>query len=331
MQIIDDINIRVISGTRIGIWDWNVQTGETLFNERWAEIIGYTLEELQPISIETWMKHAHPEDLEWSNKLLNSHFSGETSYYDCQARMRHKDGHWVWVHDRGKVFEWDKEGRPLRMCGSHIDITEQKEQELNLKKALEEKEVLLSEVHHRVKNNLQLVKSIARLKQVNGHIAISEVEESINAIASAHEAVYRSADFEHIDVRDYIQKIVSSILIGQNIKFQLHAAPISLDINRLIPVGLIVMECVGNSIKHAFQDVRTAENMLKIEINETEQSVRINVRDNGVGFHPSVLNQKNRESGFGIQILRSLTDQLEGEIEFLNDGGACVELKIPIN
>jgi len=167
MQIIDDINIRVISGTRIGIWDWNVQTGETLFNERWAEIIGYTLEELQPISIETWMKHAHPEDLEWSNKLLNSHFSGETSYYDCQARMRHKDGHWVWVHDRGKVFEWDKEGRPLRMCGSHIDITEQKEQELNLKKALEEKEVLVSEVHHRVKNNLQLVKSIARLKQVN--------------------------------------------------------------------------------------------------------------------------------------------------------------------
>jgi two-component system CheB/CheR fusion protein len=325
----DDINNRVISGTRIGIWDWNVQTGETMFNERWAEIIGYTLEELQPISIDTWMKHAHPEDLEWSNTLLNAHFSGHASFYDCQARMRHKDGHWVWVHDRGKVFEWDEDGKPLRMCGSHIDITEQKEQELSLKKALEEKEVLLSEVHHRVKNNLQLIKSIARLKQINGKIAISEVEESINAIASAHEAVYRSEDFEHIDIRDYIQKIVSSILIGRNIKLQLHTTPISLDINKLIPVGLIVMECAGNSIKHAFKENRSVENILKIDIRETEASILLSVIDNGAGFNLSDLNERN--SGFGIQIIRSLTDQLEGEIHFSNKDGACIELSFPKN
>ena len=71
----DDLrNALVIEGTRIGLWDWEIQTGETHFNERWAEIIGYELDELQPISIETWMKFAHPDDLEESNRLIQEHF-----------------------------------------------------------------------------------------------------------------------------------------------------------------------------------------------------------------------------------------------------------------
>lgn len=89
-------NIRnelVIKGTRIGVWDWNIQTGETYFNERWAEIIGYTLNELEPVSIETWLKFAHPDDLEESNLLIQEHFEGKTEYYDFQSRMRHKNGH----------------------------------------------------------------------------------------------------------------------------------------------------------------------------------------------------------------------------------------------
>jgi PAS domain S-box-containing protein len=85
----------ILEGTGAGTWEWNVQTGETIFNHRWAEIIGYSLEELQPISINTWMKFAHPEDLEHSARLLQAHFSGESNSYRCEARMRHKDGHWV--------------------------------------------------------------------------------------------------------------------------------------------------------------------------------------------------------------------------------------------
>ena len=319
----------VVSGTRIGVWDWNIQTGETYFNERWAEIIGYTIEELEPISIDTWIKFAHPEDLALSNELLNAHFVGQTAYYDCQARMRHRDGHWIWVHDRGKVFEWDKEGNPQRMCGSHIDITEQKEQELHLKKALKEKEVLLGEVHHRVKNNLQLIKSIARLKQVGGNISIREVEESINAIASAHEAVYRSDDFEGIDVREYIQKIVSSILIGQRIRFQLHSTIIIPEINRLIPVGLIVMEAVNNCIKHAFSVSDVNKHQLAINLKETEGSLVIRICDNGCGFGAAQLSENYRGTQFGFQLMRSLAEQLQGEINFYNESGACVELIIP--
>ncbi|SEG34800.1 sensor domain-containing diguanylate cyclase [Marinobacterium lutimaris] len=116
----------IIEGTNVGTWEWNVQSGEVVFNERWAEIIGYSLEELEPASIETWMKYAHPDDLETSSQLLHKHFSGELPYYECEARMQHKDGHWIWVLDRGKVASWTNDGKPLWMFGTHQEITERK-------------------------------------------------------------------------------------------------------------------------------------------------------------------------------------------------------------
>ncbi|MCE5365282.1 PAS domain-containing sensor histidine kinase [Pseudomonas anguilliseptica] len=119
----------IIDGTNIGTWEWNVQTGETTFNERWAEIIGYRLEELAPVDINTWLNHAHPDDLRESGVRLERHFSGETPFYDYQCRMRHKSGRWVWVHDRGRVVSWTDEGKPLMMYGTHADITEMREQQ----------------------------------------------------------------------------------------------------------------------------------------------------------------------------------------------------------
>lgn len=122
----------LIEGTNIGTWEWNVQTGQTVFNERWANIVGYTLAELEPISIETWMKLAHPDDLEESGRRLNECFEKKAEYYDFEARMRHKDGQWVWVFDRGKVLEWTEDGKPLMMYGTHQDINERKKKEEEL-------------------------------------------------------------------------------------------------------------------------------------------------------------------------------------------------------
>ncbi|MBN1956803.1 MAG: PAS domain S-box protein [Desulfuromonadales bacterium] len=124
-QRLDD----VLTGTRAGTWEWNVETGETLFNERWAEIIGYSLDELSPTTMKTWIQFVHPEDLQESSELLEKHFNGKLDYYDFECRMRHKQGHWVWINDRGKVLSWSDEGRPLLMYGTHIDITARKEAE----------------------------------------------------------------------------------------------------------------------------------------------------------------------------------------------------------
>lgn len=123
----------LIEGTNVGTWEWNVQTGQTELNERWANIVGYTLAELAPISIETWMKLAHPDDLEESGSRLNACFEKKTEYYEFEARMKHKNGQWVWVFDRGKVFEWTEDGKPLMMYGTHQDINERKKKEEELR------------------------------------------------------------------------------------------------------------------------------------------------------------------------------------------------------
>ena len=120
----------VIDSTAVGIWDWKVQTDEVVFNERWAEIIGYQLKELEPTDINTWSGHCHPDDLVESGKQLERHWNGETKYYSCEARMMHKSGSWVWVLDTGKVVEWCSDGKPKRMIGTHLDITERKNAEL---------------------------------------------------------------------------------------------------------------------------------------------------------------------------------------------------------
>jgi PAS domain S-box-containing protein len=126
-----------LKGTQAGTWDWNIKTGETIFNERWAEMLGYTLEELRPTTIETWKKLLHPDDVVKTERKLESYFMGETDIYDVAFRMRHKDGSWIWVWDRGAIFEKDEDGTPVRMVGTHLDINEQVKAEEQL--ALSEK------------------------------------------------------------------------------------------------------------------------------------------------------------------------------------------------
>ncbi|MEW6678781.1 MAG: PAS domain-containing protein [Pseudomonadota bacterium] len=125
-----------IRGSGVGLWDWHVQTGEASFNRRWCEMLGYAPEELQPFSIQTWLRLAHPEDLPRSEAALHAHFRGETERYVCEARMRHKDGHLIWVLDQGQVVEWDDAAspgrKPLRMVGTHTDISHQKHLEAEL-------------------------------------------------------------------------------------------------------------------------------------------------------------------------------------------------------
>ncbi|MBL8471824.1 MAG: PAS domain S-box protein [Rhodocyclaceae bacterium] len=128
----------ILEGTDVGTWEWNVATGETVFNERWADIIGYRLDEISPVSIATWIRFAHPDDLERSNRLLGEHFAGKLSHYECEVRMRHKDGRWVWLLDRGRVSSWTADGKPLLMSGTHQDISQIKQTEADLIAARDE-------------------------------------------------------------------------------------------------------------------------------------------------------------------------------------------------
>jgi len=122
----------IVNATNIGTWEWNIQTEKLTLNDHWAEIIGYTLEELGEMSIEKWSELTHPDDDKKVKSLVNQHLKGEIPFYDLEYRMKHRFGHWLWVHDKGKIVKFDNEGSPLIMSGTHININQRKVAEKNL-------------------------------------------------------------------------------------------------------------------------------------------------------------------------------------------------------
>lgn len=122
----------IIAATWVGTWEFDLVTNAVVLNARWAEMMGRRLEDLEPTTIQTWRAFCHPEDLVRSDAEVARHLAGETEGYFCEVRMRHRDGHWIWVRDQGRISAWDRDGRPLRMVGIHEDISSRKAAELDL-------------------------------------------------------------------------------------------------------------------------------------------------------------------------------------------------------
>ena len=118
-----DRYISVIKSSNLGTWEWNIPKSSIIINETWAELLGYTKEELEPVTLETFKYLSDPDDYNRAMKLLEEHFSGNTEYFTCDIRMRHKDGHWVWILGRGQVISYDELHNPLIMTGTHTDIS----------------------------------------------------------------------------------------------------------------------------------------------------------------------------------------------------------------
>jgi diguanylate cyclase (GGDEF)-like protein/PAS domain S-box-containing protein len=117
----------IIDGTRAGTWEWNIRTGDVVFNERWATMLGFTLDEIQPLSIETWNQLCHPDDLMRSYELIGQHLDNKIPFYECLCRVRRKDGSWCWIQDRGMLVK-EADGTPTEwMMGTHIDVSSEQE------------------------------------------------------------------------------------------------------------------------------------------------------------------------------------------------------------
>lgn len=140
-----------LEGANDGVWDWNIVTGHVDFSPRWASMAGYTVDELEP-HVGTWERMVHPEDLERLRPALVAHLAGDTPAYESEFRIRHKDGRWRWILDRGKVVARDAEGRPLRAVGTHVDITARREAEEALREALAANDRLVAELREAAHN-----------------------------------------------------------------------------------------------------------------------------------------------------------------------------------
>jgi PAS domain S-box-containing protein len=153
-----------VSGTQAGLWDWYMQTGKVVYNERWAEIIGYHLIELEPITPDTWRSRVHPEDLIQLEELIDMHKAGKIDHIEYESRLKHRNGEWVWIMARGMIVQRDKLGTPIRMTGTIVDVSKQKNIELELKAQMEENLALNEEY---VSQNEELLESIDHIRKIN--------------------------------------------------------------------------------------------------------------------------------------------------------------------
>ena len=171
----------VLEATRPGIWETNVQTGAMEINDRWAEMLGYTVAELLPTTFDTWRRLVHPQDLERAERVLHRHWGDEQPYYECDIRMRHKNGQWIWINDRGRVHRRGTNGEVLYMSGTHLDINERvaaQEQVRALNASLERRVAeRTAELERSMKDMEAISYSIAHdlrapLRSVNGFAAL---------------------------------------------------------------------------------------------------------------------------------------------------------------
>jgi len=161
----------LIDGIKVGTWEWEIKTGKLKVNNYWASILGYSLEELEPITLETFNSLTHPHDLEQVYSQVDLHFNGKIDLLELEIRMRHKDGRWIWIWDRGKLIKRDKDGNPELMIGVHIDISKQKEFEEEIKKTLfdllETRKILEESLFERNELIEDLTQTKEKLEKIN--------------------------------------------------------------------------------------------------------------------------------------------------------------------
>jgi two-component system, sensor histidine kinase PdtaS len=207
-----------------------------------------------------------------------------------------------------------------KQLASLIDITKRKNAENLIKSSLNEKNILLQEIHHRVKNNMQIISSLLNLqtRYVNDEEAVNILKESQNRVRSMamiHEKLYQSKDLSHINFVEYIQNLVSNLFHSYNIgkthiKSTLEVENLSLNIDTAVPCGLIISELVSNSIKYAFPNDMNGEIFVSLKAKKEEYELII--RDNGIGL-PKTLDLNNVDS-LGLRLVNSLTEQIDGEV-----------------
>jgi len=160
----------IIRGTNVGTWEWQVESGDIALNERWANVVGYELHELKTLTIQTRLDLIHPDDRIKSDMLIGQLFRHELHHYECEIRLKHKEGHWVWVMERGNVVEWSDSGKPLRMSGTHQDISRRKAADAQIQ--YQAKYDALTGLPNRVLFLERCEAAISAASRTNDHVAL---------------------------------------------------------------------------------------------------------------------------------------------------------------
>jgi len=295
-----------------------------LVNERLCNMFDYTADELYK---KTFYELGLPDEVEESLVDWDELLSGKISNFSREQTYVRKDGSLLSANVTVSLVR-DTNNNPNYFVAVFEDITERKEYERQLEQSIKEKEVLLKEVHHRVKNNMQVISSILNLQSsyITDEHALSIIRESqdrIKSMSFVHESLYQSDTLSEVNFAEYIENITRNLYYsygrsqgGIELEFELEKIFLNLDTS--IPCGLIINELMSNAMKYAFQGRPIGK--VRISLSKlSDGRLKLIVADNGIGLPPE-LDIENAES-LGLQLVTTLITQISGELEIDNDNG----------
>ncbi|MFZ6801054.1 sensor histidine kinase [Undibacterium sp. Di24W] len=246
--------------------------------------------------------------------VLDRSLSSFDLEYPCHSPQKKR-----WFHMSVTPFENGEGGAVI----SHMDISARKQVEADLRVALQEKNVLIKEVHHRVKNNLQVVTSLLRLEAARAHkneakTVLDNMQNRIQTLALMHEFLYRQSQFSSVDLSSYLREL--SVLSFRTMHQEKDMVSLAFDLNGFLVTidqatccGLIVNELISNSLKHAFPGGRTGQISVRLRTTDIQDQLLLSVHDNGVGLSPDFA--EKRQHALGLELVTSLAQQIGGELQ----------------
>jgi PAS domain S-box-containing protein len=345
---------------RVGTFEWNIETDVITWTEQMEAVYGLQVGAF-PRTASGWERLIHPGDRERVGRTMERALEND-AVTEGEWRIVWPDGTIRWLTGRWKVFR-DPTGKPVRASGINIDVTERKlaEQEredllgqlgaLNeeleqrvrdrtsqLTAALKEREVLLQEVHHRVKNNLQIISSLIKLQarkidNVGNRSGLEECRQRVETIALIHEQLYQAKDYAQVPFSDYVKRLVGNVFQATSLSHPLVTLAIDVEnillpVDRAIPCGLILNELVTNALKHAFPGNRPGA--IRIELKQSgNDEVVLAVRDDGVGASHGAPPAAARS--LGMRLIQMLVQQIHGRLEVVDSDGMTFRITFPLS
>ena len=308
-----------------------IANGKIIFaNKGISNILGFSIHEFLSWDINTINQHIHPINrqmiIESYNKILNE----EISSFQSEIRMKKKNNKYLYIQQYSKRIQFQGSSA---LFINVIDITERKKNESLLESSLAEKEILLKEIHHRVKNNLQIISSLIVLQEQYVkddrilHV-FKDFQSRIKVMALIHQTLYNAENVSKIHLSKYIKNLVDNLFKvysahSKQIKLELNIDNIDFNLDNANACGLIINELVSNSLKHAFS--KDDEGKIIVTLKKMDQNkILLDVYDNGVGF-PDDIDYNNSDS-LGLKLISTITKQMNGKISIERNEGTHVKI-----
>ena len=353
----------ILDATRLGTWEWNPQTGVTIFNQRWANMFGWDVTELEA-NVESWSSRLHPEDYDNVWQAIKNHLNGVTPFYESLHRIKHRDGHWVYVLDRGKIIERDSDGKAIRYTGTVTDVTEQKKAELDARRAAHAKNVFLANMSHEIRTPLHGILGIASVLEStelnphqqqllgtiknSGDYLLTTLNDVLD-LTRAEEGQLKITLGVHspVKVLNHVVRLFEQPIKDKGLDF---LVDISDDIPEQIlmdqaRIAQVVSNLVSNALKFTLQgSIALSASWHDNAAKQSEGELVVKVQDTGVGIHDTQriwqlfeqeqdgFNRPEGGSGLGLAIVRNLVQLLSGTIQVDSkpDHGSCFTLCLPM-